>query len=71
VERAIACKRAHKDSIMKLPGVTGVGVTQDEHGNPAILVLLKEDSPEIRAGIPKQIEDHPVVVQYTGRIKAH
>lgn len=66
IQEAVACKRAHQKDLMKLPGVTGVGVTRDANGNPAVLILLKEDTPQIRAAIPCKVEGLPTVVKYTG-----
>ncbi|MDZ4724167.1 MAG: hypothetical protein SGI97_09730 [candidate division Zixibacteria bacterium] len=58
----------HVDSLMAIPGVTGVAVGQLEDGTPCIQVLVFEESEEITSKVPKTIEGHPVDIIVSGEI---
>lgn len=60
---------AHVDSLMALPGVTGVAIGQTDDGTPCILVLVIEDTDDVRAKIPGSLEGHPVKIFESGEIK--
>lgn len=59
----------HSQEIMQIPGVTGVAVGALEDGTPCILILVVEDSDEVRSRLPTTLEGHPVKVLETGRIE--
>lgn len=59
----------HHDRLMAVSGVTGLGIGERD-GKPAIVIMVKEITPEIEAALPKVIEGHPVVVEPTGEISA-
>ena len=63
-----AVMEAHADTLMATPGVTGVAVGALEDGTPCILVLILEDSEEIKSRIPKTLEGHPVQTLVSGLI---
>lgn len=63
-------KAKHEAYLMGLPGVVSVGLGQDEHGRPAIIVGLDRPRPETEAQIPCALDDYPVVVQVIEPIKA-
>jgi hypothetical protein len=59
----------HTDEWMTLPGVVGTALGQCE-GKPCILVFTAADPEQVRRKIPPMVEGYPVVVQYTGEIRA-
>jgi hypothetical protein len=63
-------KVKHEAYLMGLPGVVSVGLGQDEHGKPAIIVGVDRPRPETEAQIPCALDDYPVVVRVIGPIKA-
>ncbi len=69
-ERAEAAKERAVADLMGRPGVIGVGVTAKD-GQAAILILVQRLTAELSAGLPKQIEDFPVVIEEVGEVKAH
>lgn len=60
---------AHDEELMEIPGVVGVAVGQLEDQTPALLVLVIEETDEIRRRVPKTIEGHPTKIMVTGEIK--
>ncbi len=59
----------HGDALMGVPGVVGVGETEFE-GRPAVMIMVLEDSEEIRAALPETVAGFPIVVDVTGEITA-
>lgn len=57
------------DAWMAIPGVIGTAIGQRE-GKPCILVLTASNTVQVRRKIPSTVEGYPVVVQYTGEIRA-
>jgi hypothetical protein len=53
-------KRRHSPQLLARPGVSGVGVERDESGEYVLAVHLDTDDPKARAGLPDDIEGHPV-----------
>jgi hypothetical protein len=53
-------KRRHAPQLLSQPGVCGVGVEKDEHGEYVLVIHLDTHDPEARKRLPKQIEGHPV-----------
>ena len=62
-------QREYTDVWMEIPGVVGTAIGM-HRGKPCILVLTASDSPEIRDKVPSIVEGYPVVIQYTGEIRA-
>ena len=59
----------HTDTLMAIPGV--VGVAQGLLGRtPCIRVFVIDETPQVRAEIPRVLHGHPVVVEQTGELKA-
>lgn len=54
---------------MGVPGVTGVGIGEKD-GKPAIIVMVRELTQDVRSRLPQVIEGHPVVVEQSGEIIA-
>ncbi|MFH1755024.1 MAG: hypothetical protein ABIA59_04915 [Candidatus Latescibacterota bacterium] len=67
IQRAI---KQHANEIMTIPGVVGIasGVLRD--GHPCILILVIEDTLQLRGMIPGQLDGFPVVINETGEIRA-
>jgi hypothetical protein len=59
----------HTAAWMALPGVVGTAIGQC-NSRPCILVLAAANTEQIRKQIPATVEGYPVVVQYTGEIRA-
>lgn len=59
----------HHDQIMAIPGVTGLGIG-DKNGQPAIIIMVRQFSPDLRARLPRALEGHPVIVEQSGEIIA-
>ena len=64
----LAVKQRHEEDLMALPGVTGVGVGQNDIGDDAIVIYLEERS--AAAQLPTEIDGYDVVVEVTGIIEA-
>ena len=60
---------AHVEELMAIPGVTGVAVGETEDRTPCILVLVMEETEDIKEKIPDQLEGHPVRLMVSGEIK--
>lgn len=61
-------RRNHEGELMAIEGVEGVGVGQNEIGDAAIIVYLRDEG--VKRRIPRTIEGHPVVTHVTGVIDA-
>ncbi len=62
-------QRAHMAEWMAIPGVVGTAIGRHED-KPCILVLTASDTDEIRQKIPATVEGYPVIINYTGEIRA-
>jgi hypothetical protein len=63
-------KKKYEARLLALPGVVSVGIGRNNEGDPAIVVGLEYPHPETEVQIPEVLENHPVLVQIVGRIKA-
>lgn len=59
----------HHDRLMAVPGVTGLGIG-DKDGKPAINIMVRQLSPDLKVRLPRVLEGYPVVVEQTGEIVA-
>lgn len=59
----------HHDRLMAVPGVTGLGIG-DKDGKPAIVIMVRQLTPDLKTRLPEALEGHPVVVQQSGEIVA-
>lgn len=60
----------HRDELMRLPGVVGVGIGQDETtGEPIILILIEELTPDLETALPQDLGGFPVKPLVVGEIK--
>jgi hypothetical protein len=60
----------HTPELMAIPGVVGTAESRTPDGRPCILVLLANDSAELRAKLPRELEGWPVILEVTGEIRA-
>jgi hypothetical protein len=59
---------AHVTELMAIPGVTGVAVSALDDGSLCVLVLIQEDSQEIKKKIPQTLDGYPVKIEVSGTI---
>jgi hypothetical protein len=59
----------HTPDWMTIPGVVGTAIGQSK-GKPCILILTGSNTEQIRKKIPATVDGYPVLVQYTGEIRA-
>lgn len=65
-EEVSEIKDRHSMRLLNLPGVTGVGVEQDEQGEFVLAVHVETGDPTARADLPDEIEGCPVRVVSSG-----
>jgi hypothetical protein len=63
-----AVKDLATPGLMAIPGVVGVGVTEDDDG-PAILILVKELTSELKLRLPSTLVGYRVIVEAVGEIR--
>jgi hypothetical protein len=61
--------RTLTDSVIDLPGVSGVGIGECE-GEPCLVVMVAEKTDELLKVIPSSVDGFPVVVEETGAFRA-
>jgi len=64
-------KSRHSRELLARPGVSGVGVETDGHGRPSLVVHLDSNRPDVREGLPDQLEGYPVRYLVTGPFNAY
>jgi hypothetical protein len=62
-------KEKYESELMAINGVVGVGIGECE-GKPCIKVYLENDSPDLKARIPAQLDGFKVDTEVTGLIEA-
>lgn len=65
-ERAEQVKDRYSLELLSRPGVSGVGVEQDDSGQYVLTVHVETDDPEVRRQLPAQIEGFPTRVVRSG-----
>lgn len=68
IENLMAVQLLHTNKLMSKPGVVGTAVGLNDEGQPAVLVLLKDE--RARKDVPATLDGHPVAIRVTGEIKA-
>jgi hypothetical protein len=53
-------KRRHSDDLLRIPGVSGVGVTRGKSGGLVIAVYVDNDDAELTKRLPKEMEGYSV-----------
>ena len=59
-------KRRHGRRLMRIPGVSGVGVERDPDAAYVLVVHVKDDTPDTRAAVKKAAGDAPVRIVKSG-----
>jgi hypothetical protein len=62
-------QQEHTAAWMAIPGVIGTAIGEHE-GKPCILVLTASNTKQVKQQIPATADGYPVIVQYTGEIRA-
>jgi hypothetical protein len=65
-KRAEEVKDRHSLELLSRPGISGVGVEQDDSGRYVLTIHLETDDPEVRGQLPAQIEGFPTRVVHSG-----
>jgi len=68
LDRAIQAQEKHTHALMRGKGVVGTAVGLREDDQEVIKVYVK--NPQDRAGVPKELDGVPVVVEVTGELRA-
>lgn len=63
MEQLKSVKERYKEYLLKIPGVTGVGL------NGSIIIYVETLTPELKELLPKTLEGFPVKVKVVGRIR--
>lgn len=61
--------RLHEQQLMAIPGVNGVGIGES-NGQPVILIMVKQLTPDLKKKLPSQLEGYGVKVEVVGEIRA-
>lgn len=59
----------HTPGLLALKGVTGTGEGA-AGGQPIVVVFVRQDTPELRARLPRSLEGYRVVVRASGEVTA-
>ena len=59
----------HVERLRALPGVSGLGIGE-QAGKPAIVIMVKDLTSDVKASLPRTLEGYPVVVEKSGEITA-
>lgn len=64
-----AVKRKNEMEWMSVPGVEGVGITEEKN-KKVIVVYISEKTSDIQKQIPQEIEGYKIILKLTGEFKA-
>jgi hypothetical protein len=59
----------HTSELLAIPGVNGTGEGA-EASEPVLVVFVVEDTPDLRARLPRALEGYRVVLRATGTVRA-
>jgi hypothetical protein len=62
-------KAEHESQLMAMPGVVSVGLGQDAHGNPVIIIGVEKEEFSHKLTLPSELLSYPVRFQVVGTIK--
>jgi len=69
-EQAEALKQQLSRRVLRLPGVSGVGIERGAHPDEyEIVVHVEDDNPETRARMEGELGGHPVRIVRSGKFK--
>ncbi len=69
-EAALAVKEKHELSLMAIPGVTGVGISEGSSGNFSIKVYVESMTPKLKMRIQPSLDGIKVEIEEIGEISA-
>lgn len=61
-----AIKRRHSAHLLQQKGVSGVGIEEDETGEPVLVIHIASDDEETENRLPKELEGHRVLFRRSG-----
>jgi hypothetical protein len=67
-EQANEIKRRHRDRLLKIAGVQGIGIQQDQSGAHCLVVMT--DHTVDPSAVPAEVEGLPVSIEQTGHFRA-
>lgn len=59
-----------REMLMRRPGAVGVGIGMHD-GKSVIVFMIDQKTPETLAGLPREFDGHPLVVEEVGEITAY
>lgn len=59
----------HNDALMRVPGVVGTAEGEQD-GKPCVMVMVITLTKALRDQLPTQLEEIPIVILETGKIRA-
>lgn len=62
-------KKKHEGELMKIDGVTGVGITQRK-GKEVIVLYVSKNPKQMHDVVPQTLEGFPVYCEYSGEFTA-
>jgi len=68
LDRALEVQKKHTKGLMAKKGVVGIAIGLSEDRRHVVKIYVEDE--HARAGLPKKLDDVPVVVEVTGRIVA-
>jgi hypothetical protein len=66
---AEAALEKHRDRLMAIPGVEGIGIGGSDD-SPTVIVMVSRGGAKMRKKLPTKVEGYPVKVEVTGEITA-
>ena len=66
IQEAREIKRKHSAYLLGLPGVVGVGITQDNSGSYGLLVHVEDADQNLLKSLSERIKDCPVKIEISG-----
>jgi hypothetical protein len=70
-QQATDVKKRHSMKLLSHPGVSGVGVEQDDTGDYVLAVHLDENDPQAAAQVPEELEGVKVRRIFSGPFKKY
>jgi hypothetical protein len=64
-------KRRLAPKLLRLPGVIGVGVEEDDDGTGRLTIHLESDEPAVRESLPQEVDGERVHYVVTGAFHPH
>lgn len=62
--------RKHRDELLRMPGVVGVGIGADPEGEGRVILIMVNRDPRLAGPLPQAIDGHRLVIQEAGEVSA-